>query len=316
MIKVSDLQAIAGSRSRSPMLAKIAKAFNKYAAQYGVTHQEDIADFLAHVSVETGGFRYMSENMNYSEQGLKDTFSFYRKNPKLAKAHARKPMLIANTVYDDKNRGKRFKLGNTQEGDGWRFRGSGAGQVTGRFNFQKFKDATGIDVISDPSLLREPDTGMKAALVLWQAWDMNRFAGGSSASRKKWNGGSHGLKQYKEAYALAMKRKLSVPAGEPEPMALSESESERIERLEEVAHDAAAVDRRPTTKYAAEVVGISSAIGTGSQVVEQVREAQSIWENVISASPWVLLTVVCIAGAVYIWKERDRKELDGKGALS
>lgn len=91
---------------------------------------------------------------------------------------------------------------------------------------------------------------------------------------------------------------------------------DQTEKLKEVAMDAAAVDRRPTTKYAAEVVGISSAIGTGSQVVEQVREAQSIWETVISASPWVLLTVVCIAGAIYIWKERDRKELDGKGALS
>lgn len=296
MIKVSDLQAIAGSRSRSPMLAKIAKAFNKYAAQYGVTHQEDIADALAHFSVETGGFRRLDENMNYSAKGLLKTWPS-RFDSTTANKMERKPQLIANHVYGD-------RMGNEGRANaGWLYRGSGLGQVTGYNNFKKIERETGLPVTLQPDLLRDPDTGTKAALILWQAWDMNQYAGGSRASRKRWNGGYHGLAQYQAAYKRAMQLKLSVPTPD-------------TQKLKEVAMDAAAVDRRPTTKYAAEVVGISSAIGTGSQVVEQVREAQSIWETVISASPWVLLTIVCIAGAVYIWKERDRKELDGKGALS
>ena len=229
MITVSDLQHVAGAKSRDPMLSKIALAFNKYAVKYGLTRKENIADCLAHICVETGGFRHLAENMNYSEKGLRKTFSFYRNNPSLAKAHARKPELIANTAYADENRSPRYKLGNTQTGDGWRFRGSGPGQITGRNNFEAFYQATGIDVVSSPDLLRDPDTGMKATLLLWQRWNMNQFKGGSIASRKKWNGGQHGLKKYQAAFQRAMQLNLSVSSNVA-PSAVSE-EDETIEEL-------------------------------------------------------------------------------------
>ena len=82
---------------------------------------------------------------------------------------------------------------------------------------------------------------------------------------------------------------------------------ERIEQLERIAHDAAATDRISTTKIAASVTGVGSAIGAGSQVVEQIHEAQTTLEMLVSASPWLLLVLVCVGSAFYIWRERNRK---------
>lgn len=226
MLTLADLQAISGSRTRSPVALAIVKAFNTHAAKFGITHQEDIADFLAHVCVETGGFRNMSESLNYSVSALTKMFGRHRilveEAQKYGRSKSRKAnqIMIANTLYGGSF--GRKNLGNTSLGDGWAFRGSGPGQVTGRANFLRAQNLTGIPFISNPDLMRDPEKGMIASLALWQAWNMNKYQGGSNASRKKWNGGEHGLAGYKAAYARAMKRKLSVvpaivPAPEPRP---------------------------------------------------------------------------------------------------
>ena len=226
MITAADLQAIGGSRSRSANLVKIADAFNKYAAQYGVTHQQDIADILAHISVETGGFRSLSENLNYSVQRLLVTFGRHRISEAKARQFGRTSnrkadqVSIANEVYGGAY-GKK-NLGNIMLGDGWAYRGSGPGQVTGRANFKRAEKLTGIAFVNNPDLMRSADEGMKATLALWKHWNMNKYQGGSVASRKKWNGGTHGLAEYQAAYARAMKRKLSVdvaavPIPKPKP---------------------------------------------------------------------------------------------------
>ncbi|MEO1405486.1 MAG: hypothetical protein AAFV54_03220, partial [Pseudomonadota bacterium] len=101
-----------------------------------------LAHFIGQGLIETGWLRYTEENLNYSREALIATFSYYRDNPDLARQHARKPELIANTVY-----GRHPTLGNTEPGDGWRYRGRGFIQLTGRDNYQKYSDITGIDLI-------------------------------------------------------------------------------------------------------------------------------------------------------------------------
>lgn len=306
MITIADLQAISGSRSRSSMLGKIAKAFNKYAAEYGVKHQKDIADALAHFSVETGGFRRLDENMNYSAQGLLNTWP-KRFTKATAKAMARKPQQIANHVYGG-------RMGNKgRVNAGWLYRGSGLGQVTGYNNFKRIEDITGLPVTASPDMLRDPETGTQAALILWQKWDMNKYEGGSRASRRKWNGGYHGLKDYQAAYTRAMKRKLSVPELEIPPVAALPTERE--EKLEEVAKDAHAGNRVSTTNIAAGVTGAGSVIGAGTQIAEKVQEANTTFETIATASPWVLLALVCAGGAYYIYRERNRKSQMAQEAL-
>lgn len=286
MIKVSDLQAISGSRSRSPMLAKIAKAFNKYAAQYGVTHQEDVADALAHFSVETGGFRRLDENMNYSAKGLLKTWPS-RFDSTTANKMARKPQLIANHVYGD-------RMGNEGRANaGWLYRGSGLGQVTGYNNFKKIERETGLPVTLQPDLLRDPNTGTKAALILWQAWDMNQYAGGSRASRKRWNGGYHGLAQYQAAYKRAMQLKLSVPMPD-------------TQKLKEVAMDAAAQDRMSSEKLISGTVTGVGSVASIQEAVEKVSEAQSLLDTLISVSPWLI--IACI-GAYWFYRRYTKQKM-------
>lgn len=209
MITAGNLQHISGARSRSRTIQQIADAFNKYAGQYGVTSQKDVAQFLANVSIETGGFRHLAENMNYSAKRLRQVWPSRFKTVAKAKQYENNPQKLANYVYGD-------RLGNKgRENAGWLYRGSGPGQVTGYSNFLSVQKETGLPVVSNPDLLREADSGMRAALILWQKWGLSAMDGQTTNIRKRWNGGSHGLNEVKAAYARAMQIDLSMPVRTP-----------------------------------------------------------------------------------------------------
>jgi putative chitinase len=285
------------------MLSKIADAFNRYAFTYGVVHQNDIADFLAHVAVETGGFRNLEENMNYSVEGLKSTFSRSRISADDCEKYGRKKgqkadqKTIANIVYGGEW-GKKH-LGNQVYGDGWKYRGSGAGQVTGLANFARAQRLTGIDFLSDPELMREPVEGMQATLALWREWDMNSYEGGSVASRKKWNGGDNGLEKYQEAFSIAMKLKLSVP--EPSAPPTVEMPSEADERLHNIADRLASRGRASkTTASAVAAGGIGGGIGIANTVVDTASNAQNVAEKA-GGIDWITvgaIAIVVLAGVI------------------
>ena len=106
-----------------------------------------LAHFMGQCHHETGGFRVSSENLNYDSAGLKRVFSKYFPTDILATQYARQPMKIANRVYAS-------RMGNSNEasGDGWRFRGRGAIQLTGKSNYQSFSD-----YIKDNEVMSNPD---------------------------------------------------------------------------------------------------------------------------------------------------------------
>lgn len=107
-----------------------------------------MAHFLSQVAHESGGFKFVTENLNYSAQGLKKTFSKYFKQPGLAEAYARKPELIASRVYAN-------RMGNGGEGsrEGWKFRGRGYLQLTGRNNYERFDEFVDDNVVENPELV-------------------------------------------------------------------------------------------------------------------------------------------------------------------
>lgn len=224
MITANDLRAIAGTNKRARMQDEIAAAFNKHASSFGVNNPKRIAEFLANVSHETGGFTQLEESLNYSVAGILKTFGRHRISVddanRLGRAAGRPAdqRAIANLVYGGAW-GKK-QLGNTEPNDGWDYRGSGPGQVTGRANFANIEKESGLPVVSNPDILRQADSGMKAALILWQKWGLNELAdnGQTTAIRKRWNGGSLGLKEVKEARARAGRLSLSVPAARPESL--------------------------------------------------------------------------------------------------
>lgn len=154
-----------------------------------------ICMFLATVCQESGGLRSVVENLNYSAKGLANTWpSRYAKNPKispktpnaLANRLNRNPIAIANNVYAN-------RMGNSFEasGDGYKYRGRGPGQITGKDNYRSIGLALDLDLIAQPQLLENPTVGMLACGHHWKRDNLNEIAdtGDFKAVTKKWNGG-------------------------------------------------------------------------------------------------------------------------------
>jgi putative chitinase len=140
--------------------------------RYEINTPLRLGHFFGQGLVETGWLKYAEEGFNYSEEGLKKTFRFYRRNPDLAKQHARKKELIANTVY-----GGRADLGNTEPGDGWKFRGRGFIQLTGRYNYTRYGEAAGIDLANDPDIIKRDLTkSVEVAAAFWKTNGLNTYA--------------------------------------------------------------------------------------------------------------------------------------------
>lgn len=149
-----------------------------------------IVHFLAQLAHESGWFKYKEENLNYSAKALRSVFGKYFPTDELANQYARKPEKIANRVYAN-----RMSNGNEESGDGWRYRGRGLIQLTGKSNYTDFKTDKGIDVIAQPERLTDPDVALEAAIWFWKKRGLNQFADEDDilTITKRINGGTNGL---------------------------------------------------------------------------------------------------------------------------
>ena len=166
--------------------------------QAGITDPKEQASFMSQMDHESGGFRTMSENLNYSAKGLRKTFPKYFKTDAEAQAAAAAgPETIANTVYGG-------RMGNTAPGDGFAFRGRGFTQLTGKDNYTAASKATGLDLVNNPDLASNPDNAAKIATWYWQSrkgLSEAGKAGDVTAATKLINGGTNGLSDRKSKYA-------------------------------------------------------------------------------------------------------------------
>jgi len=121
------------------------KTLNAASEFFGFSKPE-AAHFFGQTSHETGGFSVFTENLNYSATGLKNTFASYFPG-NLAELYARQPVKIASRVYAN-----RMGNGSEESKDGWKFRGRGAIQLTGRTNYKDFSE-----YIGNPEILTNPD---------------------------------------------------------------------------------------------------------------------------------------------------------------
>lgn len=207
------LMSFVGNSPVNQLRIDLGKAAAKHFPDAGINTPLRVAHALAQQSVETGGFSKMVESLNYSVKGLQGTFSRARISEadcqrlgRKAGAGALSPAVqeeIANIVYGGSFGLK--QLGNDQPGDGWKFRGRGAKQTTGRFNYGEVKKVTGLDVINNPDLLADPDTGMQAACIFWEKKNCNQFADKDDilGLTKAVNGGTNGLPERKAALQRA-----------------------------------------------------------------------------------------------------------------
>ena len=121
----------------------------KAAAAYYKLSPDRAAHFFAQTAHESGNFKAFSENLNYGAKGLRGIFRKYFPTDALARAYERKPTKIANRVY-----GNRMGNGDEASGEGFAFRGRGALQLTGKFNYSEFaKYVNRPDVMTNPDLV-------------------------------------------------------------------------------------------------------------------------------------------------------------------
>lgn len=148
------------------------------------------AHFFAQIAHESGGFRLNKENLNYSAQALRSVFRKYFPTNQLAAQYARQPEQIANIVYGD-----RMGNGNAASGDGWRYRGRGLVQLTGKNNYAAYAKASGVDCVQHPDLLLEPQWSIDVAGWFWNSRGLNAWADKDDVRTvtKLINGGYNGL---------------------------------------------------------------------------------------------------------------------------
>jgi putative chitinase len=175
------------------------------AAKFNITNVLRLAHFLAQCGHESGGFKAVKENLNYSADGLAKIFPKYFGNG-LNQSYARQPEKIANRVY-----ASRMGNGDETSGDGYKYRGRGYIQLTGKQNYEAFGKSIGEDILSDPDLVATKYPLASAAFFfnnnkLWAICDKGADDATVTAVTKRVNGGTIGLDQriqeFKEFYNL------------------------------------------------------------------------------------------------------------------
>jgi putative chitinase len=173
-------------------------------AAFNINSPLRLAHFLSQCGHESGGFKAVSENLNYSADGLKKIFGKYF--PGDASSYARNPEKIASKVYAN-------RMGNGDEAskEGWKFRGRGYIQLTGKSNYEKFTKFIGEDCIANPDLVATKYPLASAAFFfdsnkLWSICDKGADDATVTAVTKRVNGGTIGLadriKHFREFYSL------------------------------------------------------------------------------------------------------------------
>ncbi|MFW4994584.1 glycoside hydrolase family 19 protein [Pseudomonas aeruginosa] len=180
-------------------------ALNVAMKRFGITSPVRVAAFLAQVGHESSQLNRLVENLNYSDQGLAATWpSRYRgadgQPNALAQRLARNPRAIANNAYASRNGN-----GDEASGDGWRFRGRGLLQITGRANYRAAGAGLGQPLEAEPELLEQPEHAARSSAWWWAAHGLNGLAdsGRFALITRTINGGMNGQVERLELWERA-----------------------------------------------------------------------------------------------------------------
>lgn len=176
---------------------------------YDIDTPRRVAAFIAQCAHESGGFNVLQENLNYKPQALRRLFSKYFPDDVIAGQYCAKPNkqeAIANRIYAN-----RMGNGDESSGDGYRFRGRGLIQLTGRSNYQNFADSIEVDgrplkIDEVPAYLETFEGAAQSACWFWETNNLNKWAdeGDILTLTKRINGGTIGLEDRKKHYEHAL----------------------------------------------------------------------------------------------------------------
>lgn len=196
-----------------------------------------LGHFLAQGAAETGGFTITVESGNYSADGLLKTFPKYFKSKAEAMAYAKRPQAIFNRTYGG-------RLGNTAPGDGYKYRGRGVFQITGKDAYQRYGERLGLDLVNDPDKAADPMVSVQIACLYWSDLGLNGWADkddilavsrGINGGNPKRNIQPNGM-QHRRGWYAKIKKALNFSASAAEtrlPGQLKEGdEGPEVERLQ------------------------------------------------------------------------------------
>jgi putative chitinase len=190
-------EKLAKCLSRNKNTAELFEVFNQVLPQYEITTVERVAAFLAQCGHESADFTVLKENLNYSAEGLAKVFPKRFPTVAAAQPYNRNPEKIANKIYSD-------RMGNGPEasGEGFKFRGRGAIQLTGKENYTKFANSIGKSLDEAVAYTETLAGAIESACWFWNTNHLNALADATDivGLTKRINGGTIGLEDRKHHF--------------------------------------------------------------------------------------------------------------------
>ena len=176
-------------------------ALSEILPEYEINTKPRVAAFLAQCAHESGGFKFLKENLNYKAASLRKVFPKYFPDDATAAAYANKPQMIANRVYAN-----RMGNGDEASGDGWQFCGRGLIQLTGKNNYTFFAASLGIPLDEASEYLETFEGAIQSGCFFWEQNKLNQWAdaGDILTLTKRINGGTIGLEDRIKHYEHAL----------------------------------------------------------------------------------------------------------------
>ena len=199
--------------------------------KYGIDSPNRIAMFMAQCGHESNNFRSLRENLNYSSDALNSLFSKYFEDAgRDALEYHRNQEKIANVIYAN-----RMGNGPPESGDGWRHKGAGVIQLTGKNNQTAFGQSIGKTIERTAEHLATKRGALEGACWFWKENNLNKYAGDIILATKKINGGTIGLADRKHHYHDALEILGGKEVAAPRPILIKfGSEGQMVRKVQEV----------------------------------------------------------------------------------
>jgi putative chitinase len=196
MITKEQLTKILNTRDAA-LVDKLLPGINEALVKFQINTPLRISHFLAQLLHESGNLLRTTENLNYGAPGLLSTFRKYF-TVEQATQYARKPERIAARVYAN-----RMENGDEASGDGWKYRGRGYIQLTGKSNYKALTESLNVDFVANPDLVATPQYAALSAGWYWNSRGINKLADADDVLKvtKAINGGTIGLEDRKHHLA-------------------------------------------------------------------------------------------------------------------
>ena len=186
---------------KNPYIDQWHKALSQLLPDYEINTPQRIAAFIAQCAHESGGFLFLTENLNYKAESLMRVWPRYFPDMATAQRYAHKQEAIANRAYAN-----RMGNGPEESGDGWKFCGRGLIQLTGKSNYQRYAESLEISLDEASEHLTTFEGCVQSAAWFWEANNLNQYAdsGDILTMTKRINGGTLGLADRQKHYDHAM----------------------------------------------------------------------------------------------------------------